>query len=62
MEVTGKLLEEQVKKLAETLERHKTADGKYDFDMVRVAAALDFAMKEMEYSTNQDAEDGGETE
>lgn len=62
MEVTGKLLEEQVKKLAETLERHKTADDQYDFDMVRVAAALDFAMKEMEYSTNQDAEDGGETE
>lgn len=62
MKVTGEFIEGQIKKLPDTLARHKSADGQYDFDMVRVAAALDFAMKEMENTTKPDAADGGEIE
>lgn len=62
MKVTGEYIEGQVKKLADTLSRHKSADGQYDFDMVRVAAALEFAMKEMENTTEPEVADGGEAE
>ena len=48
MEATNELISDLMKKLAAALTEHRTDKGQYDFDLVRVAAALDFAIKEVE--------------
>lgn len=48
MEATNELISDLMKKLAAALTEHRTDKGQYDFDLVRVAAALDFAINEIE--------------
>lgn len=47
MEATSDLINGLMEKLAAALTEHRTDKGQYDFDLVRVAAALDFAIKEI---------------
>lgn len=48
MEATSDSINDLMEKLAAALTEHRTDKGQYDFDLVRVAAALDFAIKEVE--------------
>lgn len=48
MELTSSYIDSQMVKLAATLQAHKADGGEYQFDLAQVAAALDFAIKEIE--------------
>lgn len=52
MEATNDLINDLMKKLTAALTEHRTDKGQYDFDLVRVAAALDFAIKEIKNTAN----------
>lgn len=48
MELTSSYIDSQMDKLAAALQAQKADDGEYQFDLTQVAAALDFAIKEIE--------------
>lgn len=48
MKLTSSYIDSQMEQLAASLQTHKADDGEYQFDLTQVAAALDFAIKEIE--------------
>lgn len=48
MELTSSYINNQMEQLAAALQAHKADDGEYLFDLIQVAAALDFAINEIE--------------
>lgn len=48
MKLTSNYIDSQMEQLAAKLQAYKADDGEYQFDLIQVATALDFATKEIE--------------